>query len=68
MAGLAGIELIEDRDITENTLPTYPTLLALIGSGAMEGASGRMKWPTKLLQWLSVSRILRYRVLSFKKP
>lgn len=68
MAGAAGLEVVSERDITRNTLPTYQALLRLIRQGGMDGRSGRMKWPTRLLAWISYLGMLRYRVLSFAKP
>lgn len=67
MARAADLEIALDRDITANTLPTYPVLIDLIRSGGMDGG-GRMLGPTRLLQWLSRLGILRYRVLAFSKP
>jgi len=59
MAGAAGLKIVLDRDITGHTLPTYPFLI----HQAPQLASA-----TRILQWLSVLRLLRYRVLAFEKP
>ena len=68
MAAAAGLEVVLDRDITSNTLPTYPILLDLIGSRSLGGPQGRMLWPTRLLMWISRLGIVRYRIVAFRKP
>lgn len=68
MAAAAGLEIVLDRDITAETLPTYPILLGLIKSRSLEGPEGRMLWPTRLLMWLSNLRLVRYRIVAFRKP
>lgn len=66
MAAKAGLTLASDRDITENTLPTYPILLGLLA-----GSSGpkvrALRWGTRLLDWSSRMGWVRYRVVSFSK-
>lgn len=64
LARAAGLAVELDRDITRNTLPTYPILLDLI---PRERGGGVMEWPTRLLSWLSRLGLLRYRVLAFVK-
>ncbi|MES2122585.1 MAG: methyltransferase domain-containing protein [Chlamydiota bacterium] len=61
MARAANLRLIVDRDITANTLPTYPVLLDLFPSPSP------MAWPTRLLKWVSYLRFVRYRILGFAK-
>lgn len=61
MARAAGLRLIIDKDITANTLPTYPVLLDLFPSPSL------MAWPTRLLKWVSYLRLVRYRILCFVK-
>lgn len=68
MAAKAGLIVESDRDVTRETLPTYPFLLRLIKSKGFGGPEGKMLWPTRLLYWLSASRFLRYRIVSFRKP
>ena len=68
MAAAAGLEIVLDRDVTAQTLPTYPILLDLIRSRSLEGPEGRMLRPTQLLMWLSNLRIVRYRIVAFRKP
>lgn len=68
MAAAAGLEIVADRDVTAETLPTYPVLLDLIRARSLEGPEGRMLWPTRLLKWLSNLRIVRYRIVAFRKP
>lgn len=67
MAREAGFEIFLDRDITANTLPTYPILLELINQSVSPDAR-KMLWPTRILQELSTFRLLRYRILGFTKP
>jgi ubiquinone/menaquinone biosynthesis C-methylase UbiE len=61
MARAANLRLIIDKDITANTLPTYPVLLDLFPSPSL------MSWPTRLLKWASYLRFIRYRFLCFAK-
>ena len=61
MARAANLRLIIDKDITENTLPTYPILMNLFPSPNL------MAWPTQLLKWVSYFRLIRYRILCFAK-
>lgn len=68
MAEKAGLELVVDRDITRNTLPTYDVLLDLLRRGAMGGLSGPMGTSTRVLAWLSRLGVVRYRVVGFRKP
>ena len=65
MAAAAGLRVVLDRDITANTLPTYPVLLSLLRATA---SARRMAWPTRLLDWASRLGFVRYRVLAFEKP
>lgn len=68
MAREAGLEVVLDRDITRQTLPTYRVILDLLRRDAMGGPNGKMLWPTRLLEWVSRSGLVRYRVLGFRKP
>lgn len=68
MARAAGLEIVVDRDITRQTLPTYPILMRLLKSGAMAGQKSRMLWPTRLLWLGSWLGAVRYRVVAFRKP
>ncbi|TBR26456.1 class I SAM-dependent methyltransferase [bacterium] len=67
MAAKAGLTVASDRDITANTLPTYPILLGLLA-----GSSGpkvrALRWGTRLLDWSSRLGWVRYKVVSFLKP
>lgn len=65
MAAAAGLKVEIDRDVTRNTLPTYPILLDLIKRGTMGGRKGGMLWPTRLLKWISCLGLIRYRILGF---
>lgn len=66
MAKAAGLDLLQDNDITENTLPTYPFLLKLLRRDPL--AAAKMLWPTRLLWWVSALGFVKYRVLAFRKP
>jgi SAM-dependent methyltransferase len=68
MATAAGLVVEQDRDVTAETLPTYPFLIEMIKKSGFGGPHGKMLWPTRLLYWLSASRLLRYRIVSFRKP
>jgi SAM-dependent methyltransferase len=68
MAAQAGLTLVEDRDVTRQTLPTYPFLIDLIKSRGFGGPEGKMLWPTRLLYWISAAGLLRYRIAVFEKP
>jgi SAM-dependent methyltransferase len=68
MAAKAGLVVEQDRDVTAETLPTYPFLLKLIHESGFGGPEKKMLWPTRLLHWLSASRVVRYRIVSFLKP
>ncbi len=65
LAAEAGLKVVVDRDITRQTLPTYPLLMELIERGGMGGAAGLMKNPTRALWWLSRLGFVRYRIVSF---
>ena len=68
MARAAGLRVVLDRDITANTLPTYPVLTGLLRSPETPSEAGRrMLWPTRLLEWLSRLGFVRYRVVAFEK-
>lgn len=66
MAAKAGLEVVLERDITANTLPTYPILLGLLkGSEGPQAAD--LRRATKLLEWSSRLGLIRYRVLAFRR-
>jgi SAM-dependent methyltransferase len=65
MAAAAGLRLELDRDITRQTLPTYPALRRLI---KVSSSAAPLSGPTRWLEWLSRLGIVRYRILSFRKP
>lgn len=67
MAAQAGLTVPVDRDITENTLPTYPILLSLL-AGSPGPKARALRWGTRLLQWSSSLGWVRYRIVSFRKP
>jgi len=67
MAREVRLELRADRDVTANTLPTYPMLLQLVRQSRLPQAA-KMVWPTRLLWAVSALRLVRYRILVFSKP
>lgn len=68
MARRAGLELVSDRDITKETLPTYPFLIKFLRREGSDEAKGLMSGPTRWLYWLSRLGLLRYRLLAFRRP
>lgn len=68
MAAAAGLRVVLDRDITRNTLPTYPVLKAILKSPETpREARDRMLNPTRLLEWASRLGFVRYRVVAFER-
>lgn len=67
MARAAGLRVTLDRDVTANTLPTYPVLLDLLGRRAPGEPASLMAGPTRLLEWASRLRLVRYRIIGFAK-
>jgi SAM-dependent methyltransferase len=78
MARAAGLEVETDRDITAATLPTYPIVLDLMrkawrgrrpgdGGKPILGRGLRLFLATVILQWLSRARLVRYRIVAFRK-
>ena len=68
MAAKAGLVVERERDITRGTLPTYLKLLRLSADGAFGDRPTGMAWPTVLLFLLSALGLVRYRVVSLRKP
>ncbi len=69
MAEAAGLRIVLDRDITANTLPTYPALLEILKAATTHGESADCTiTPVRILKWLSKLGLLRYRILAFEKP
>lgn len=66
MAAKAGLSVASDRDITGNTLPTYPILLGLL-SGAPGAKAKALRWGTRLLAGASRLGLVRYRIVSFRR-
>ncbi|ADJ28874.1 class I SAM-dependent methyltransferase [Nitrosococcus watsonii] len=54
-----------EKDITENTLPTYSFLRALGGELGIKDLSAKVE--TGIAEWTSRLGLLRYRILSFEK-
>lgn len=68
MARTAGLRMIVERDITANTLPTFPVILDLQRASRLAGEpSGAMVRSTRLLQWVSELGLVRYQILGFEK-
>lgn len=68
MAKAAGLKVVLDRDVTANTVPTYPVLLDLLSApGAPAEAARKMRFPTRLLEWVSRLGFVRYRIVAFEK-
>jgi len=61
---LLGFDLVQDEDITVNTLPTYPVVRKLFTAMGAERASRE----TELIEQLSRWGWLHYRVITFSKP
>lgn len=68
MARAAGFRIVIERDVTAETLPTYPVLLDLLRTHREVGGRGdRKTGPTRLLQWVSRLGLVRYRIVAFEK-
>lgn len=65
MAGAAGLRLALERDISRQTLPTYPALYRLIEESPDLGR--KLLWPTRILHGLAWSGLMRYHILAFEK-
>ena len=68
LAEASGLRVVLDRDITAETLPTYPALLNLLRQEKGRPLARRLLWPTRILQWGSILRAVRYRIVAFEKP
>jgi SAM-dependent methyltransferase len=62
-----GLSCFMDRDITRQTLPTYPYIKKLWRRTGGLQASRRLVRATMILQWLSRLGVVRYRVLAFRR-
>lgn len=68
MAQAAGLRIVVERDITAQTLPTYPVILDLLRASRVAGrAVDCIIGSTRLLQWVSKLGFVRYRIVSFEK-
>lgn len=56
-ARLAGLRIVLDRDVTKNTLPTYPVLYTMRRSSEDDEA----QWATRQQERLALNRIVTYR-------
>jgi len=66
MAKACGLEVTLDRDITRHTLPTYSVLLHMLPR-TRGGGARRVRRTTRLLQWLSRLRFLKYEIVQFTR-
>lgn len=66
MGCVTGMDLDLERDITIHTLPTYLVLLSLMRASE-RGGLRKMIRATRLLEWLSRTGRLQYKVLGFRK-
>ena len=64
----ASLSCFLDRDITRQTLPTYPHIKKLWRRTGSLQASRALVRATMILQWLSRLGVVRYRVLAFRRP
>ena len=62
-----GLSCFMDRDITRQTLPTYPYVKKLWQRTDGLEASRALVRATMILQWLSRLGVVRYRVLAFRR-
>ena len=68
MAQAAGLRIVVERDITANTLPTYPVILDLLRARRATGQTRDcMSAPARLLQWVSKLGLVRYRIVGLEK-
>lgn len=68
MAAAAGLDVEADRDITRNTLPTYPVVMRILRGTPLRKDKDQLLGSTRWLWWGSWLGLVRYRVLSFIKP
>jgi ubiquinone/menaquinone biosynthesis C-methylase UbiE len=65
LATAAGLRLVLERDISRQTLPTYPALYRLINEAPELGK--KLLWPTRILHGLAWSGLMRYHIVAFEK-
>lgn len=68
MGKRAGLELVENRNIRKNTLPTYPFLLKFFREQGTADAQKTMMVGTRWMKRLTKMGLLQYRVYTFRKP
>lgn len=64
----AGLELVANRNIRKNTLPTYPFLIKFFREQGSEDARKTMVVGTRWIKWLTKAGLLQYRVYTYQKP
>lgn len=68
MGRRAGLQLVAQRNIRKNTLPTYPFLLKFFREQGSAEAHNTMSVGTRWMQWLSLLGLIQYQVYTFQKP
>ena len=68
MGKRAGLQLVADRNIRKNTLPTYPFLIKFFREQGSADAQKTMIVGTRWIKWLSKIGLIQYRVYTFHKP
>lgn len=68
MGRRAGLQLVANRNIRKNTLPTYPFLIDFFREQGSEDAQKMMIVGTRWMKWLSKAGLIQYRVYTFHKP
>jgi SAM-dependent methyltransferase len=68
LARTAGLVVEEDRNVTARTLPTYLSLTRLALRRSLGRDLSSFVSPTVLLLLLSMTGIVRYRIVSFRAP
>jgi hypothetical protein len=68
MGKRAGLQLVANRNIRKNTLPTYPFLIKFFREQGSADAQTTMIVGTRWIKWLTKTGLLQYRVYTFHKP
>ncbi|MDY6938559.1 MAG: methyltransferase domain-containing protein [Cyanobacteriota bacterium] len=68
LARRSNLTSLQERDITLNTLPTYPMLCRLIRSIEDSPAGRASEFVTQALEWGSRQGLIRYTILSYEVP
>lgn len=68
MGKRAGLQLVARRNISKNTMPTYPFLLKFFREQASADAQKTLLVGTRWMKRLSTLGVLQYQVYTFHKP